>query len=120
MPITFKRMAGASAVLLFASCNTSTCSSSTEIRELIAKPQDYMGREVTVAGRVTSVREIPVVNVGLFWLHDGTGEIPVLPLGALPAIESRLRVTGSVAEVNIGGFAVGLHIRETQRTIIQP
>ena len=95
-------------------------SRTTAIRDIIESPNDYLTTEVTIEGRVTASKSVPLTTIGVFWLNDGTAEIPILPLGAVPANEQIVRVTGVVSDLaTVMGVGVALHLRETERTVVE-
>lgn len=74
------------------------CASVTPIGNLLAEPQRYDGREVTVRGDVT--RGAGVLGVGAYEVNDGTGSIVVIAQGqGVPAQGSRTRVKGRFESV---------------------
>jgi hypothetical protein len=79
-------------VLLLAGCGT------TRIRDLLAEPGRYNGREVTVQGTVT--RAAGVLGMGAYELDDGTGTIVVIARGqGVPAEGARTKVKGTFESV---------------------
>ncbi len=113
-------MAPVIAPVLIVALSACGCSSAvTSIETILENTNEYVNQEVTIEGRVTSARSVPLTSIGLFWLHDGTGELAILPIGEVPAVESQLRVTGVVANVlSVQGLGVALHLRETSRTVV--
>lgn len=103
-------------LLVSAGCSSQT----TAVRDIMDNPNDYVTTEVTIEGRVTSSKSIPLTTIGVFWLNDGTAEIPVLPLGAVPANEQVVRVTGVVSDLaTVMGFGIAVHLRETGRMVVE-
>lgn len=88
----------------------------TPIKDIVAAPASFEGKEVKLRGTVKEVTKIPLLELRQYTLDDGSGEITVVPLGDLPAEKSKLLVTGKVESTAIiGGQSLGLHIRETAR-----
>ena len=88
----------------------------TSIGDIQAKPQDFIGREVTVAGEVTNTMKLPFLP-GFYTVKDKTGEISVFAGAQPPALGARVRVKGRVeAAATIGGQSFGVHIRESSGT----
>jgi len=86
----------------------------TSIGDIQAKPQDFIGREVTVAGEVANSVKLPFLP-GFYTVKDRTGEIAVLASAQPPAVGSKVRVKGRVeAAATIGGQSIGVHIRESK------
>ena len=88
----------------------------TSIREITAAPANFEGREVKLKGEVKDLTKVPLLDLKSFVLQDGTGEITVTTRGALPAVNARVALTGTVASTAIiGGQSLGLHVRELKR-----
>ena len=74
------------------------CASVTPIGDLLAEPQRYSGKEVTVRGDVT--RGIGVLGIGAYEIEDDTGSIVVIAQGqGVPAQGSRSKVRGRFESV---------------------
>ena len=88
----------------------------TSIREITAAPASFEGKEVKLKGEVKALTKVPLLDLKSFVLQDGTGEIAVTTKGALPAANSKVVLTGTVASAAIiGGQSLGLHVSETRR-----
>ena len=70
-------------------------------------------------GVVTSSWGLPLVPFRFYKVDDGTGEVTVLSEGnRMPAKGERVRVKGRVENVaQLGGRALGLHLRERDLSI---
>jgi hypothetical protein len=80
-------------ILVLALVTLAGCASATPIRELLAEPGRYDGREVRVQGTVT--RSAGVLGMGAYEIDDGTGTIVVIARGqGVPAEGARTRVEG--------------------------
>lgn len=88
----------------------------TQIREITAAPASFEGKEIKIRGKVKSLTRIPLLEIGMFTLDDGTGEIAVIPAGTVPAEQEVVTISGKVESLAIiGGRSIGLHIKETGR-----
>jgi hypothetical protein len=70
---------------------------STPIEKILASPQQFEGKEVTIEGLVTE-RTTFFVVLKFFKLRDKTGEIIVLTKQTLPQVKSTVSVKGRIDE----------------------
>jgi len=100
---------------------TSGCATlgSPRIADLRDHPGRYQDHTVTVNGVVTSSWGLPLVPFRFYKVDDGTGEVTVLSEGSrMPSKGERVRVKGRVENVaQLGGRALGLHLRERDLSI---
>ena len=88
----------------------------TPVRDVIAKPANFEGKEVKLSGKVTDVTKLPIVELKSFVLDDDTGDIWVTTNLALPAVGDRVTLKGVVkSAVIVGGKSLGLHVEESKR-----
>lgn len=88
----------------------------TPIKDIVAAPASFEGKEVKLRGTVREVTKIPFLDLRQYTLDDGSGEITVVAAGDLPAEKTALLVTGKVESTAIiGGQSLGLHLREIER-----
>jgi cytochrome c-type biogenesis protein CcmE len=88
----------------------------TPIKEIVAAPANFEGKEVRLNGKVKDITKLPILDLKSFTLQDGTGEITVTTQGNLPAVNDNLTLKGTVkSAVIIGGQSLGLRVEETQR-----
>ncbi len=88
----------------------------TAIKDIVAAPAHFEGKEVKLDGKVKNVTKLPILDLKSFTLQDGTGEIAVTTQGNLPAINDNLTLKGTVkSTVIIGGQSLGLRVEETRR-----
>jgi hypothetical protein len=88
----------------------------TPIKEVLAAPAGFEGREIRLKGKVKEITKIPLIELKVYTLADDTGEIAVTTDGALPAQGVEVRLTGRVESAAIiGGQSLGLRVREIQR-----
>ena len=87
----------------------------TPIKDIVAAPASFEGKEVKLKGKVRDAIKLPILGQ-VFTLHDEGGEIAVTTHGALPAANAEVALKGTVkSAVIIGGQSLGLRIEETQR-----
>lgn len=72
----------------------------TNVKEILASPRDFEGKEVTITG--TASNPVSLLVFKYFDLKDDTGTIQVVTDKILPAKGEKLTVTGKVAVVEIG------------------
>ncbi len=88
----------------------------TQIKDIVAAPGQFEGKEVKLHGTVTGGVKLPVIDIKGYTLRDDTGEIPVVTRGTLPATNKRVALTGIVKSVAIvGGESLGLRVEEVKR-----
>jgi hypothetical protein len=83
----------------------------TPIAEIVAAPQRFDGREVTVTGTVSGTSEVSFGGAPptrTYTLRDGRAEIVVDTRAALPPRGQSLRVTGKAARPPGAGLATRL------------
>ena len=81
------------------------------IEKLHADPRAFDGKVVTIKGTVTET--VSIIVLKYYTLNDGTGEITVLPKGALPQKGSEVTARGTIEEAfNLGGRQVLVFIEE--------
>lgn len=87
----------------------------TSVREIKARPDDYMGKEVRLHGTVRKADSRGRANA--YWLRDGTGEIAVVTKEEPPAQDSEVALRGIVrGVVSRGpGWSLELRVEETER-----
>ena len=88
----------------------------TEIRLILENPTQFEGKEVKVRGTVVDVMKIPILEIRVFMLSDGTGQIPIQTTGSVPAAKQNVSLKGRVESTAIiGGQSLGLRIMEIDR-----
>jgi hypothetical protein len=88
----------------------------TQIGDVMAAPASFEGKEIKVRGKVKSLTRIPLLEISMFTLDDGTGEILVIPAGVAPAERESIAISGKVESIAIiGGRSIGIHFKETRR-----
>ena len=86
----------------------------TSIKEIVAAPANFEGKEVKIKGVAGTSLQLGGFKV--FSLRDDTGEITVLAAGALPAEKSSVALRGTVkSAVIVGGVSLGLRVEEIKR-----
>lgn len=88
----------------------------TTIKEITESPANFDGKEVKLKGKVKSVTKVALLDIKLYVLDDGTGQVTVIPADNLPGENETVAFSGVVENVAIvGGQSLGMHIKETRR-----
>ena len=101
---------------LLAGCNEHT----DKLSDIDSNPSAYLNKDVTVAGEVTQVYELPlgIANIAAYRLNDGTGQAWVLSRAGAPREGDKVGLKGTVRpEGRIGGEVLTNVIEEKQRKI---
>ena len=87
----------------------------TSVREIKARPEDYMGKEVRLQGTARQADQPGRANA--YWLRDGTGEIAVVTSIKPPAPDVEVALRGVVRGVisRGPGWSLELRVEETER-----
>ena len=86
----------------------------TPVKDITASPGQFEGKEVKIKGKAAD--PVQLLSVRTFTVKDEGGEITVSTDRALPAAGTDIAVKGTVTSaIIVGGKAVGLHVKETQR-----
>ena len=87
----------------------------TPIKDILAAPANFEGREVKLKGKVKDPIKLPILGKA-FVLHDEGGEVTVMTEGNLPAAHSEIALKGTIKSAAIiGGQSLGLRVEETRR-----
>lgn len=87
----------------------------TPIKDIVATPANFDGKEVKIKGKVSEAIKLPILGQA-FILRDDTGEITVVTGGTLPSADAEVALTGTVKSTAIvGGKSLGLRVEETKR-----
>jgi len=91
------------------------CPTRTSIANINRDPGRFAGREVTIAGRVTS--SFGALGSGVFQIDDGTGTMWVFSQSfGVPGDGARVATTGRIEQgFSFGGRSFATILRETQR-----
>ena len=103
-------------VMALAAITIAGCASGyTRVREIMAVPDRFEGKEVTLQGTVGKAIDPPRPNA--YMLRDETGEIMVVTKGQLPAQDSEVALRGIVRSAVTRGtrWSLDLRVEETQR-----
>lgn len=88
----------------------------TSVKEIVTSPAQFEGKEVRVKGKVKDIIKVPLVDLHLYVLDDGSGEVTVVANESLPAVNETVSLKGVVESMAImGGESIGLRIKETKR-----
>jgi hypothetical protein len=87
----------------------------TRVRDIMAAPDGFVGKEVRLQGTVRKAIEPPRANAYL--LRDATGEIMVMTQGELPAQDSEVALRGIVKSTVVRGarWSLDVRVEETER-----
>jgi len=98
-------------VMLLASC----ASGYTRVRDIMAAPDGFVGKEVRLQGTVGKAIEPPRANA--YMLRDESGEIMVMTRGELPAPDTEVALRGIVRSTVVRGtrWSLDMRVEETQR-----
>ena len=106
---------------LFAAGLLAGCSEHLDkLSDIRSNPSAYINKDVTVAGEVTQVYELPlgIADVAAYRINDGTGQSWVLSRAGAPLKGDKVGVKGTVRpEGRIGGEVLTNIIEEKQRKI---
>jgi hypothetical protein len=102
------------AILAVAVLGLTGCPPRTTIAEINRDPGRYMGKELTIAGRVSD--SFGALSTGVFQVDDGTGTIWVYSQNfGVPSNGAKVSVTGKLEQgFNFGGRTFATVLRETQ------
>jgi hypothetical protein len=101
--------------LLLSGCDYLTFGQ-TQVKEIIAAPAQFEGKEVRIRGKVKDVVKIPLIDLSMYVVDDGSGELTVIAHDTLPAVNDTVNVRGVVESAAIvGGQSIGLRIKEIKR-----
>ena len=101
---------------LAAGCNEHT----DKIRDITSNPSAFLNKDVTVAGEVTKVYELPlgIANLAAYRVNDGTGQTWVLSRAGAPREGDKVGLKGTVRpEGKIGSEVLLNVIEEKQRKV---
>jgi len=96
-------------VLFLVSCEQKT------INQIMADPQRYANKEVTIAGKV--VKSYSVMANGVYQVDDGTGKLWVVSHTGVPREGARVAVKGTIRDgYNFGDLGSVLKLPEAVRS----
>lgn len=88
----------------------------TPVGDIVRNPAKFEGQEVRIKGTVADALKIPLLDIRVFTLDDGTGQVPVATDGIMPGSHQKVAVRGRVESAAIiGGQSIGLHVTEIKR-----
>lgn len=88
----------------------------TPVKEIVSSPAQFEGKEIMVRGKVKDIVKIPLIDLNMYVLDDGSGEVTVVTHDKLPALNDSVSVKGVVESAAIlGGRSIGMRIKETKR-----
>lgn len=101
---------------LLAGCNEHT----DKLSDLANNPASFANKDVTVAGEVTKVYELPlgIANIAAYRVNDGTGQAWVISRAGAPREGDKVGLKGTVRpEGRIGSEVLTNVIMERQRKV---
>ena len=100
----------AAATLILTACPTRT-----SIEKIERDPGKFVGKEVTIAGRVSNA--FGALGTGAYEVDDGTGRLWVYSGGmGVPGNGAKVAVTGTISQgMNIGGRTFAIILKQTER-----
>ena len=104
------------AAALLAGCDSHT----DKLRDIADRPASYLNRDVTVAGEVTKVYELPlgIADIAAYRVSDGTGQAWVISRAGAPREGDKVGLKGTVRpEGKIGSETLLNVIVEKERKI---
>jgi len=104
-----------SPVLIILFFNVFCASSLVKIGQIRDEPTQYSNRIVSVSGNVEDVFAVPIINVVLVKINDGTGSLWVKPADGdnIPPTGKRMDVKGEIKTgITISGQTLGLLLIE--------
>ena len=104
------------AVCALAGCDTHT----DKISDIVNNPSAYAHKDVTIAGEVTKVYELPlgISDLSAYRVTDGTGQIWVISHAGAPLVGDKVGLKGRVRpEGDLGGLDLGTLLEESQRRV---
>ncbi len=104
------------AAIMFAGCNEHT----DKLSDIDNNPSAYANKDVTVAGEVVQVYELPlgIANIAAYRISDGTGQTWVISRAGAPLTGDKVGLKGTVRpEGRIGNEVLTNIIEEKQRKI---
>lgn len=88
----------------------------TPLKEIVSAPGQFEGKEVRIRGTVRDVTKVPLIDLSMYLLNDGSGEVTVIARDTLPAVNDVVNVRGVVESTAIvGGQSIGMRIKEVTR-----
>jgi len=108
--------AAALAVFILTGCNEHT----DKLRDISDNPSAFVNKDVTVAGEVTKVYELPlgIANIAAYRINDGTGQAWVLSRAGAPREGDKVGLKGTVRpEGHIGNEVLANVIEEKERKV---
>ena len=90
------------------------CAARTRILDIKQTPNHFHNKTVTITGTVTKTISLPVLNVGIFQIDDGTGDIWVKPKHATALKGDRVAVRGKIkVGISLSGRSFGIILFES-------
>lgn len=94
------------------------CTNRTRISKILADPDSFLNKEITVAGVVTKAYKVnlDIDKTAVYQLDDGSGQIWVITHNSIPNEGSQVGLKGTVTDkIDLFGLTVAVVIKEQQR-----
>lgn len=94
------------------------CSSRTKISQILDNPDQYINKDVTIAGTVGKTYSVNLIlaEAGAYQLDDGSGKIWVVTHTTVPKEGSQVGLKGTVSDkIDLLGLAVAVVVKEKER-----
>jgi len=91
------------------------CAARSRISDIRNTPRRFHDKVVTIGGVVENTVSIPLINVGVYQINDGSGKIWVKPKNTTPFKGDRITVTGKIkVGLTISGKNFGIILIESE------
>jgi len=100
-------------LLIFEFCGCGVLADrTTDIKDIRAETENYLGKECTVKGYVTIVLDIPFTSKVYFKINDGSGELWISTDRGIPPENKQVIVKGIFERaINILNIEIGYQLR---------
>jgi hypothetical protein len=91
-----------------------SCAARTRIFDIKQTPRKFHDKSVSISGTVINTITLPVLNIGVFQVDDGSGKIWVKPKTKTPLKGERVAITGKIkVGFTISGRSFGVILLES-------
>ena len=94
------------------------CTDHTRIASILNNPNDYIGKEVVIAGTVTRTYGVNLIiaEAGAYQVDDGSGKIWVFTKSSVPSEGTKIGLKGMVSDkIELLGQTLTAVIQEKER-----
>ena len=90
-----------------------SCAARTRIFDIKQTPRRFHDKTVSISGTVINTITLPVLNISIFQVDDGSGKIWVKANRETPLMDERVAVTGKIkVGITISGRSFGVILFE--------